>query len=290
MGTENSTKLHPVDEAFKILEQGCHDGSRHNVLPRCYEFLEQNVQDRFGIGVDIEDREQYYLILAGRFDRFLRKIDSRLANPRLTDTPDMLARLKQASEVVHDYSSEFFGTFLEIQALEILDPETDGPSLVMYYSQKVRYFRLIGNDLLAELAESQKQYHQTCVDEEIAYIEQRRVLGSQKQTDLSGEPNVSRLPPLLRILTDPETTHAQIGLLIEELLPGFSHSSLSSQAQKSKFLAALTGKKAETFRSKWNDTFGEARLGSRRHRTLDGPAIRAFTEEIETYLKEKKLL
>lgn len=240
-----------------------------------HEFSEIAIQAVTGLTLEIEAEEEVLLTSVHGLVNYLP----------LTEAPSPCDRFTDAIKLGIELTSRKAESYLR-ERLEKEFSNTPKPYVVETLRTWIRNSSAFQNVLLYPVWKEMLVYTEDVLNARIEAERQMRelVISTETENDEIG------LPPLIRILTDPETTHAQIGLLIEKLLPGFSHSSLSSQAQKSKFLAALTGKRAETFRSKWNDTFGVARLNSHRYRKTDGPAIKAFTAEIETYLKEKKLL
>lgn len=112
---------------------------------------------------------------------------------------------------------------------------------------------------------------------------------SQVKEALEALDRMNDLPPLVKFLIDKENSYASIAIVVDKLLPGFATSSQGDNRKKSRFLAALTGKKAESFRTKWNDHF-KPRDGMRYYNKKDKPAIEKCLKEIDEYLHSKKLL
>lgn len=112
---------------------------------------------------------------------------------------------------------------------------------------------------------------------------------SKVKEGLEALDELNNLPPLVKFLIDKNNSYARIAMLVERLLPGFADYKQITQRQKSRFLAALTGKNAETFRQKWGDHNGRSRAESTSHKKKDEPAIRRCLKEIDEYLKAEKL-
>ncbi|MBX3297444.1 MAG: hypothetical protein KF762_17215 [Acidobacteria bacterium] len=112
---------------------------------------------------------------------------------------------------------------------------------------------------------------------------------SKVKEGLEALDELNNLPPLVKFLIDEENSYASIGILVERLLPGFASCSSASTKKKSEFLAALTGKKAGTFRSKWHEIFGP-RDGLKYYKEKDEPAISRCLEAIKIHLKSENLL
>lgn len=267
------TKILNIRVANVLPEQSFTDKELLNVVARRGSTGDVEVD-----GAIIEEYDEWNVII---HRSILYRIDERIEHPLPSDPAEIIARFKDERFHLHDLWADNYECVIRLREMPGYIADDDLPGQLKWLSSQERLYRKVGDDFRQGVFQRLRDDIQEELNDQINYKRQCEELGYSERNELA----FTSLPPLLRILTSKDVTHAQIALLIEELIPGFSEETFSNQTIKSKFLAALSGKKSQTFRQKWSDHYGTTRKKSKVYQNTDKGLIENWVNEIDEHIK-----